>query len=118
MYTSQQQLYIKLLLLQKLLLSNKKLYYYTILEMIFISSVSPSVSIMAYNAKHESHYSRYTQHKGLCGLSVFKLYKASVYSDHGRQYHWLRCEQQGASSDSVLRKKANSCPISAQTPLL
>lgn len=36
---------------------------------------------------------------------MFKLHSACVYSDHGRQYHWLQCYQRGASSDSVLRKR-------------
>lgn len=40
--------------------------------MIFISSVRPSLSIMAYNATHESRYCRWKQHKGLCGRSAFE----------------------------------------------
>lgn len=76
-----------------------------ILEMIFIFSVRPSLSIMAYNATHESCDCRWKQRKGLCGLSAFQSCSACVSSDHGRQYRRLRCDQQGASSDSVPCKR-------------
>lgn len=54
---------------------------------------------------HKSCYCRYKQHKGLCGLSVFKPCPACVHSDHGRQYRWLRCDQQSASGDTVQHKR-------------